>query len=268
MNGLPYYPRYARDFIDGTAGMPFELKGAYGIILDLIYMLGGNLPNDPHYLAGQLGMSVRKVNMIVPKLVEAGKIRIDDGIISNKRADNLLIISRSFSDKQSKNRSLPNKIKALPSPNDHHTDTDTDPSSEEDKSSSDAKGVETGFSKRVFEEGVALLERHDLTRKSARAQIGKWRHAHPDPALTEAFAAFEEAGATDPVSWITARLAPPPAAPSKERASTDAQVEFYAKMANGSGYVAPSAISAPMARLMLERGLVTEETLRSKGIAA
>lgn len=140
--------------------------------------------------------------------------------------------------------------------------------SEEDLSSSDAGGVETGFSKRIFEEGVALLERHGLTEKAARSQIGKWRKAHSDPGLTEAFAAFESAGATDPVSWITARLAPPPAAPSKERASTDAQVEFYAKMANGEGYVAPSAISAPMARLMLERGLVSPETLRSKGIAA
>ncbi|MFK5283859.1 DUF1376 domain-containing protein, partial [Lacticaseibacillus paracasei] len=55
MNGLPYYKAYPRDFIEGTIGMPFELKGAYRLLLDLIYMQGGRLPDDAKYISGLLG---------------------------------------------------------------------------------------------------------------------------------------------------------------------------------------------------------------------
>ncbi|MBC8717497.1 hypothetical protein [Ochrobactrum sp. Marseille-Q0166] len=40
---------YPRDFIEGTIGMSFELKAAYRLVLDLIYMQGGNLPDDARY---------------------------------------------------------------------------------------------------------------------------------------------------------------------------------------------------------------------------
>ncbi len=59
MNGLPYYPRYPRDFFDGTNGMSFELKGAYSLLLDLIYMCGGKLYDEPRFIAGHLNCSVR-----------------------------------------------------------------------------------------------------------------------------------------------------------------------------------------------------------------
>lgn len=88
MNGLPYYPRYPRDFFEGTVGMPFEIKAAYGLVLDLIYMMGARgLPDDPRFISGHLGMSVRKWNSVREKLLEAGKITADNGIISNTRAD-------------------------------------------------------------------------------------------------------------------------------------------------------------------------------------
>lgn len=57
---LPYYPRYAKNFLEATAGWSLELKGAYGILLDLMYYHGGELPDDPHFIAGNLGCSVRK----------------------------------------------------------------------------------------------------------------------------------------------------------------------------------------------------------------
>ena len=37
MNSLPYHKRYHRDFLEGTAGMTLEVKGAYSILLDVIY---------------------------------------------------------------------------------------------------------------------------------------------------------------------------------------------------------------------------------------
>lgn len=83
MNGLPYYKRYPRDFIEGTIGMPFEVKAAYSIILDLIYMQGGNLPDDPRYISGLLGVSVRKWGALRLALIESGKITVNGDYLRN-----------------------------------------------------------------------------------------------------------------------------------------------------------------------------------------
>lgn len=125
MNGLPYYPRYPRDFLEGTAGMSFEDKAAYGLILDLIYMMGERgLPDDARFICGHLGLTMRKWNSIRERLVGMGKIHVENGVISNKRADNEKIIQRKLRDKQRENRHRPNKNNNLQSPRSHHTDTD------------------------------------------------------------------------------------------------------------------------------------------------
>lgn len=94
MSKFKYYPRYARDFLEGTIGMPLEVKGAYSILLDLIYVRDGRLPDDPHFICGHLGCSVRKWNMIKPVLIEAGKIVVRDGFITNSRADKVVRATR------------------------------------------------------------------------------------------------------------------------------------------------------------------------------
>jgi hypothetical protein len=76
MNGLPYYKAYPRDFIEGTVGMSFELKAAYRLVLDLVYMQGGDLPDNSRYIAGLLGCSVRKWNGFRDELLSLGKIRV------------------------------------------------------------------------------------------------------------------------------------------------------------------------------------------------
>lgn len=116
MNSLPFYKRYAKDLFVGTAGMSLELKGAYGLILDLIYLHNGALPDDAQYIAGQLGTSVRKWNSLRKELIKVGKLYAENEIISNKRADKELIIQRSFRDKQAENRSRPNKNNDLEKP--------------------------------------------------------------------------------------------------------------------------------------------------------
>lgn len=123
MNGLPYYKAYPRDFIEGTVGMSFELKGAYRLVLDLIYMQGGQLPDDARYIAGLLGCSVRAWRKYREQLLSEGKIYADAGVISNFRADKELETVRTLQENQSKNRSRPNKNKDLPSPKKHQTPT-------------------------------------------------------------------------------------------------------------------------------------------------
>lgn len=130
VNGLPYYKAYPRDFLDGTVGMPLELKGAYRILLDLIYLHGGKLTDDSRYISGHLGCSVRAWKKHRSDLIGRGKISADLGIISNFRADKETETLRSFQDKQRENASKPRKnndlSEAMANPKRSHTDTDTD----------------------------------------------------------------------------------------------------------------------------------------------
>lgn len=127
MNGLPYYKAYPRDFIEGTIGMSFEVKGAYRLILDLIYMQGGNLPDDPRYVSGLLGCSIKKWKVLREAVLGTGKIIVRDGFLANLRADKELETLGKFQDKQRDNRSRPNKIKEIESPTFNHTEPDTEP---------------------------------------------------------------------------------------------------------------------------------------------
>ena len=113
MNGLPYYKAYPRDFMEGTIGMPFELKGAYRLTLDLIYMQGGNLPDDARYISGLLGCSVRAWNGYREKLISAGKLIAENGIISNFRASLEVDNLKMMRDKQRENGSKPKTNKGL-----------------------------------------------------------------------------------------------------------------------------------------------------------
>lgn len=123
---LPFYRRFPRKFIEGTVGMPLEVKGGYSILLDLIYAHSGRLVDDPKFIAGVLGCSVRKWNMIRERLIHLGKIQAENGIISNSIADAEIESCGKFQDKQAENRARPNKNRRLKSPNHHLIDKDKD----------------------------------------------------------------------------------------------------------------------------------------------
>ncbi len=144
MNGLPYYKRYPRDFIEGTIGMPLELKGPYSILIDLIYMQNGNLPDDARYISGLLGCSARQWLAIRMKLLDTGKIVATDGYLRNYRADNELLAAKLFQSKQAANGRRNNKNNGLPEtvaePKVNHTDTDKEEEKEIPNGISKKKG--------------------------------------------------------------------------------------------------------------------------------
>ncbi|GHA15268.1 hypothetical protein GCM10007989_07540 [Devosia pacifica] len=127
MNGLPYYKAYPRDFIEGTIGMPFEVKCAYRVVLDLIYMQGGNLPDDARYISGLLGCSVRKWNSIREALVSSGKLEVSGEFLTNYRAVSELETLAKVQDKQAENARGPRKIKDLEKPPQNHTEPEPEP---------------------------------------------------------------------------------------------------------------------------------------------
>ena len=99
------------------------------MLLDLIYMCGGHLYDEPRFIAGHMNCSVRAWGNYRAALIERDKIRIENGIIANFRADKELIIQRSFQDKQRINATGPRKNnnlgEATEKPKQSHTDTET-----------------------------------------------------------------------------------------------------------------------------------------------
>lgn len=213
MNGLPYYKAYPRDFIEGTIGMDFEMKAAYRLILDLIYMQGGALPDDARYISGLIGCSVKKWNSLRGKLIDAGKIEVRDGYLGNLRADKELETLGKLQDKQRENRARPNKNNNLQSPRSDHTDTDTDKeipdtnvSGRDDASEPDP---DDDFSKQVFDRAIAFLGKHGTSERQARSFVGKLRKGGAsDTEIFEAFMAASRERIVDPIPWITARMKP------------------------------------------------------------
>ena len=77
----PWYKRYPSDFIQGTVGLSLEEKGAYSLILDLIYDKGAPIVDDARYLAGICNVSLRKWAAIRERLIFAKKITVLNGVI-------------------------------------------------------------------------------------------------------------------------------------------------------------------------------------------
>lgn len=105
MSNLPWYRRFPDNFIAGTVGLTLEEKGAYSLLLDLMYVRGGPVPDEPRYIAGVCNCSVRKWNAIRQRLIDLGKIEVADGMLTNHRAEEELDIARKISREASENGS-------------------------------------------------------------------------------------------------------------------------------------------------------------------
>ncbi len=201
MNGLPYYKAYPRDFIEGTIGMPFEIKCAYRVVLDLIYMQGGELPDDARYISGLLGCSIRKWKTIRNALVEMGKIQVSGEFLTNYRAVSEIETLAKLQDKQRENRFRPNKNSNLQSPRSDHTEPEPEPEPDKETiaTAMDAGGVARSG---VWKNGLTDLISLGMPDRSARSAIGKWCKDHGQSKISEAIASAVSAGTGDPVAYI------------------------------------------------------------------
>jgi uncharacterized protein YdaU (DUF1376 family) len=285
MNGLPYYKRYPRDFIEGTIGMPFEEKAAYGLVLDLIYMQNGRLPDDPRYIAGLLGLSVRRWNAIRASLLASGKLQIIGGSLTNYRAIIELQNLGKFQDKQAENGRQPKKNNALHKPSLefglNHTESEPDTEVGREGLSKDNPPPPSGgggFSDQDFNRLIAAVgydpEGHIPTAWDERGSLWAdgWiaKGLTPDRIIAAAKASREyhpEPPATPQAldKAMDRALARP--APAAAPATIEDMIEFWAAKLNGDGYVAPSAVKPDLARAMMAAGRVTPEKLRERGIA-
>jgi uncharacterized protein YdaU (DUF1376 family) len=97
-----WYRREPIKFIDGTMRLSLEEKGAYSLCIDLMHIHGGTIPDDPKWLSGVCGCSVRKWKAIRERLLELGKLDEQNGRLSNFRAtleaENFAKLSRNLAE--------------------------------------------------------------------------------------------------------------------------------------------------------------------------
>ena len=90
VRGRPWYKRFPADFIAGTLGLSLEEKGAYSVVLDMIYDRGEPIPDDARWIARVCGCSTRKWTSLRRRLIDTGKLTAANGCLSNPRAEAML----------------------------------------------------------------------------------------------------------------------------------------------------------------------------------
>lgn len=84
-----FYRRDPGAALAGMAGMSLEERGVYNTVIDLLYLTWRPVEDNPGYIAGHCGCAVQKLNPLLRKLVEKGKlVRFVEGgqsFISNPR---------------------------------------------------------------------------------------------------------------------------------------------------------------------------------------
>lgn len=86
MKTRPWYKRYPDNFLAGMARLTLEEKGAYNVVVDLMYARGGPIADEPRWIAGMCNCSVRKWTTIRARLIDLGKLVAGDGSLWNERA--------------------------------------------------------------------------------------------------------------------------------------------------------------------------------------
>src|SRR6266851_1212677 len=82
----PWYKRYTDAALTGMMVLTLEERGAYNTVLDLIYNEGGRYQDDDGLICGWLRCNRRTWHRIKSRLLERGKLYVEDGHIYNGRA--------------------------------------------------------------------------------------------------------------------------------------------------------------------------------------
>ena len=123
--GLSWYKRQPAAYLGGVQGLTSKQHAVYSVVLDLIYVHGGYINNDPRWIAGWISdMGSSAVRTAIESLIECGKLQLEEGRLTQKRAKTEVKTERnqretreklaSFAGKQSaKSRARSNEINDL-----------------------------------------------------------------------------------------------------------------------------------------------------------
>lgn len=100
-----FYRRDPGAALAGMAGMSLEERGVYNTIIDLLYLTWRPVEDSPAYIAGHCGCAVQKLNPLLRRLIDAGKlIRFEENgrsYISNGHFENERAAVKGASDTRS-----------------------------------------------------------------------------------------------------------------------------------------------------------------------
>ncbi len=86
MTASPWIKFYTSDFLNGVGDLSAEEIGVYTIICALIWDKGTPLEDDRAWLARRAGASTKKINIIMRRLIDLGKLEVRNGMIGQRRA--------------------------------------------------------------------------------------------------------------------------------------------------------------------------------------
>ena len=172
---FPYYNRdtdriLTKAYRDLTRDEAFT----YSTILDLIYHYDGDLQiADEKIIAGHCLMGLRLFRKCLSRLVELGRLSIENGIISNSYADKMLLIRRSKADKNAENRRRPNKKQGS---SNHDRETTVERIKEEDRDIEEKEETNVSSKKKNPPEQFPIdFDWTPTTEQAAKLDADGWR---------------------------------------------------------------------------------------------
>jgi len=90
MSATPWVKWFSGDFLNGVADLEADEGWVYVVALNLIYDRGGPIPFEPERLARRCRLRRNVVDRVVRQLVEAGKLTLVEGKLSNPKAERML----------------------------------------------------------------------------------------------------------------------------------------------------------------------------------
>lgn len=242
MGESPFIKFYPSDFLAGTSGLSPAERGVYITLLCLIYEADGPIERHDARLSRRCGSPKAAFKRVLEALIDEGKIVEVDGMLSNRRAEKAIVDRQNRSqigthaaqqrwaaqDEKTQQNQRQDDARAMPEQCTSDASQKPEPEYTEAKASD---GDAVDFAKALFDRGVKFLCQHGVKEQQARSLIGKWRQVAGDKEVFDAFAACNKAGATDPVSWIAARIKPPD---KPAESVADMMQDILKEIANGS----------------------------------
>lgn len=228
--GLDWYKRDPIAFLGGIQGLSAREIAVYTVVLELIYQHGGEIHDDPKWIAGWIAdMGSAAVRKVVQQLVAKGKIKVTEtGSLTNGRAQNEVKTAEKLRENRektgkkggicsgkSRRAASENKDLAEASASTHVEQIREDKSNGRSSSlrSEHSTGADAPRSEPepahsevdpatiIFTRGLALMERLGVKEARARPILGKWRQKHGDARVIETLGRMHREQPVDPIAF-------------------------------------------------------------------
>lgn len=206
-----YYKFEIANWDEGTATLTLEQEAAYLRVVNAIRLKDQPLTFNMFALCGIWRCNERKAKRLLDELVEAGKLRVEDGkIINDKAVNDASNLRRLRADRASAGsrggvESAKVRSKALKEKETGQAIAATrEEKRREEYSVAKATGADAPPDpvKVMFDSGRSLLVAGGKSHDAAGKLLGKWRAEHGTEAVIAALGRAQREGAIDPVSFI------------------------------------------------------------------